>query len=381
MLERDPEVERLLAPERTEPPAVSDAFRDRLWGRIRQSVERPPARSGISPAWFLVVLALGVALGVWFRPAESPAPSVMVPATQPTAPPSVSPVAEDAGVVRPSEPASPAFDVAGSRREIRKALEADSLLRATSLLDEHQRGAPGDDVSEERDALLVRSAALSKSSDLAARVASFRARYPDSSLLVGLEVVQWPAPPAQEPARDGGACVISGQITLQTTDPTVSLEDLVVAVVVPKGSAGPTAREPQVLPVGPNGFPTSEIIEVLSPARLPATRGLHAFAINGGPSVDGPSVNALVSGVFVLRCLNHPSERAVLTAVPQRSMAVRVSADGSFTLRVDQPKRTRLTILEPNGAEMTLRPIDPCDGVPVKATIRGRARSADRRFE
>jgi hypothetical protein len=324
-----------------------------------------------------VVLGLGVVLGLWLRSGDSPTAQVVVPVAPPTA--SI-PVVEDAGASKPNESTSvsPTFEVAASRREIRKALEADSLLRAASLLDEHQRAVPADDVTEEREALLVRSAALSKSSDLANRVASFRARYPDSSLLVGVEVVPWPAPPVQERPADGGVCVISGQLTLQTTDPTVSLEDLVVAAVPPKGS--PALSEPTVLPVGANGFPTSAIIEVFSPARLPAERGLHAFAINGGPSMDGASVTSLISGVFVLRCLNHPSERAVLTAVPRRSMAVRVSPDGSFTLRVDQPHRTRLTVFEPNGAETTIWAVDPCGGVPVKATIRGRPRPADRRF-
>ena len=82
MLERDPELEAMLAPERQALPPPPAALTKRLWQRISASVRTAPsgARGPIGPALLIITGVLGAAVGAWavssFRSqAPTPAPA------------------------------------------------------------------------------------------------------------------------------------------------------------------------------------------------------------------------------------------------------------------------------------------------------------------
>ncbi|MCU0695625.1 MAG: hypothetical protein MUC96_03725 [Myxococcaceae bacterium] len=365
MLERDPELERLLAPERIEPPAVEAALRDRVWRRVRETVERPARRQASSPAWLVAVLAVGVAVGLGLRPQTRPAQAIEAPAPS-VAPPLVADVERDAGSRLPAPPPASAFDSQASRGEIRKALEADSLLRATALLDEHQRRAPGDDVSEEREALLVRSAASSRASDVSERAASFRARYPSSGLLAGLEPV---APSTQPPDQtfDASGCTVTGGVTFEGPDANRSHESVIV-------TAWPETMKPsfveglQVIPADSSGFPHSGIVVVPSKRIQFGDAGVssHLFVVESGVArlLRGEESRGQLAvatpGPVVIRCDAHPGERAVLIGVPGVAAVRHVDPDGGFVLPTRQTGPFVLSAVDLAG-NMTSETVDGCD--------------------
>ncbi|MDP1922354.1 MAG: hypothetical protein Q8L14_39305 [Myxococcales bacterium] len=417
MLERDPELDAMLAPERQAPPPPPAALNERLWKRISDSVRSgaSPARGPIGPALLIITGLLGVAVGGWAvsslgvpepTPRVEPTP-VAAPATAvepaPIATvevprveaPTVEARAEASAPVPTREPdaivqARP-LSRDGSRRAVRAALEHNRLLEAAAALTKHEANFPQDDVREERDALLVLTAAFSQSPELASVATAFRTRYPRSSLLIAM-----PRPTAKasneveevKPSAQG--CSLSGRVTFSSRDPKVKASDLVVYLKTRARSvklSEPRRHEiaqkdlqftPRMLIIQKNdsvSFPNRDNKE-----HSVFTSDRTTVRISPTKKAEPEPVAFLKEGGFRLQCDIHANMRAWVVVVPVLELATTVADDGTW--RIDHvPKGAQvLKVLEPNGNSIEV-PVTACAGdSALEVSLEGHEAPLLRRF-
>ncbi|MDP3506288.1 MAG: hypothetical protein Q8S33_38470 [Myxococcales bacterium] len=404
MFERDPELDAMLAPERQAPPPPPAALTERLWKRISDSVRSgaSPARGPVGPALLIITGLLGAAVGAWavssFRAQpEVPAPSVEAPrvaepapSAKPEAPRVEAPPVEARAAPPPAPLREPEAVVQarplsreGSRRAVRDALEHNRLLEAAATLTKHEADFPHDDVREERDALLVLTAAFSQSPELPNVAAAFRNRHPTSPLLIALP----PAPPKASPDTPrpprpvdslgevkhspAQGCSLSGKVTFSSRDPKLTASDVVVYVTSKRRSAKlsePKRHEivqkdqqftPRMLIVQKNdsvGFPNRDNKE-----HSVFTSDRTTVRINPTRKAEPEPVAFLKEGGFRLQCDIHSNMRAWVVVVPVRELATLANADGTWTIDHVPPGAQVLKVLEPNGNSLEV-PVTACAG-------------------
>lgn len=427
MLERDPELDAMLAPERQAPPPPPAALTERLWKRISDSVRSgpTPSRGPIGPALLIITGLLGVAVGAWavsslgFQeptprvetpPAAAPAPAAEpAPVAKPEAPRVEAPPVEAAAEVRAPAPMREAdssvqvrpLNRDESRRAVRDALEHNRLLEAAAALTKHEADSPRDDVREEREALLVLTAAFSQSPELPTLLAAFRTRHANSTLLVALpRAPTTPSADATEPARPverkgqanagGPQCSLSGKVTFSSRDPKLKASDLVVYVASKARSlkmSEPRRHEivqknqqfdPRMLIIQKNdsvGFPNRDNKE-----HSVFTSDRTTVRIAPTRKAAPEPVAFLREGGFRLQCDIHSNMRSWVVVVPVRELATQVADDGTW--RIDHvPRGTQiLKVLEPNGNSVEV-PVSACiDDASIDVSLEGNEAPILRRF-
>lgn len=432
MFERDPELERLLAPEKGEPPPPSDALRERLWRRLRASIDAQPGPTAVNGALVVVALLVGAALGGWLMRRSEPVaePPAVAPVASPAqavagAPPVEAPVpapvgggspvappgdAARAGARPVGSPAPAPFDVVGSRLDLRGAILDGKLARAAQVLAEHERRAPTDDVTEEREALLVRVAVHTGAPDAAHRLAAFRAKYPASLLVAQLEPPTTeragaetgggsaaPTPvvvasPPSEPSRHAGkACSLTGQLMFSTTDSWVSPSDVVVYVADKRrGARLPTPVRHEIAQVKQQFSPRTLIVQRADSVAFPnrdAPREHSVFSsdrttvrISSTAKAEPEPATFTKEGGVRLQCDIHKYMRAWVMVVPDRSLATQAKDDGSWRIDDVPAGPHTLKVVEPNGATRELHVTACDDGPPVQVTLEGNEAPALKRF-
>lgn len=368
MLERDPELEALLAPERVTPPEPSPASKERLWQRISVTVRSAPSLRSRGPA-LLAAALVGAGLGGWAvwsgsRPdSVSPPPTVVVTNTTPVPAP---PAPADAGAIATPTPTPtpvvvpPALrlDSDASRRTIREALKANRLGEATSALGAHEAAFPKDDVREERAALLVLTHAFAETPALPVVLRAFQTSHPNSELLVAL------AP--QEPHTTDAGCTLTGRVAFSSDASSVHLQDLLV-FLTPKlpPRRRDTVHEVRAEDGGIAGGVL--VVQTLDRVKLIAEGKHHLFSRN--PLGKRP----VLPGAYPLRCDSHQGEHGTLYVVPDPKLSTRLSEDGSWTLSGLPTGRVSVTIIEPNGAQVVRSQVDACNTGPLEETLQGNA--------
>ena len=424
MLERDPELDAMLAPERQVPPPPPAALSERLWKRISESVRAAPARGRgpVGPALLIITGLIGAAVGAWavasLRPeSAAPVPSVEVsrpaevlrvetPTVElrndagtpaPLAVPGPTPMNEPEAVLQ-ARPLNPEV----SRRAVREALEHNRLLEAAAALTKHEADFPRDDVREEREALLVLTAAFSQSPELPTLLAAFRNRHANSKLLIALpRAPQTPSANATEPARPvagkgqakaGGPaqCSLSGKVTFSSRDPNVKTSDLVVYVASKSRSvkvSEPRRHEivqknqqfdPRMLIIQKNdsvGFPNRDNKE-----HSVFTSDRTTVRINPTRKAEPEPVAFLKEGGFRLQCDIHSNMRAWVVVVPVRELATQVAEDGTWRIDHVPAGAKVLKVLEPNGNSVEV-PVTACaDDSSLEVSLEGHEAPQLRRF-
>jgi hypothetical protein len=223
--DRDVEVEALLAAERGPPTQPGSEVEARVWAKLRASVSalpvEPPLPAARPPLGWLgagVVAGLvaGAAAGWVLHERSSPAPQVVFI----TLPAQVAPVVVNPAPSELTEPVAPARkearvtvpraqtldpqvpdpqDRQAMDRErvwlerARTALQRSLGEEAWQALESHRREFPAGELVEEREALTVQAQLLRGRADEArAAAARFRARFPESVLLPGVEAAVGP---------------------------------------------------------------------------------------------------------------------------------------------------------------------------------------------
>lgn len=399
MLERDPELDAMLAPERQEPPMPPAALNERLWRRISDSVRAGagPARGPVGPALLIITGLLGVAVGAWavssFRAQpDVPAPTVEAPKVErvvdagPPAPQTISdetttsPRAAEAGA-RPTDE-DRFLDRESSRLGVREALKKNQLLQAGAALAKHEADYPEDDVREEREALLVLTAAFSQSTALPRAAAAFRARYPDSGLLLALPTPQNEASPGRPVAPRDGGCTVNGRLGFSTNDPTVHVSDVVVYAVTAARSGMRTSPVNHQVVVEPREFtPKRSIIQRLDSVTLElkdrrehgvftSDRSTLRLRLLPRRNTTSEPVVFDTFGSFRLQCDVHANERGFVVVVPDARFVTSVADDGAWQLDGVPPGKVKVSILEPNGARFDVV-VNACSSAPIDSTLEG----------
>ena len=217
MDDRDDELEALFAAERGPPALPGPEVEARVWAKLRASVSALPLEPALPAArpplgWLgagvVAGLVAGTAAGWVLHERSSPAPQVVfitlpaqvAPVVAPAPPeltaPVVAPARKDA---RGTVPRAQTLDPQVNDRErvwlerARTALQRNLGEEAWQALESHRREFPAGELVEEREALSVQAQLQRGHADEARAAAlQFRARFPESVLLPGVEAAVGP---------------------------------------------------------------------------------------------------------------------------------------------------------------------------------------------